>query len=42
MWHRSRVLIDGRERAAARAMLKAIGFRDEDLQQQEGADQAGA
>jgi dihydroxy-acid dehydratase len=30
--HRSRVLIDGRERAAARAMLKAIGFRDEDLQ----------
>ncbi|MBE3565047.1 MAG: dihydroxy-acid dehydratase [Thermogemmatispora sp.] len=32
MWHRSRVLIDGRERAAARAMLKAIGFRDEDLQ----------
>jgi dihydroxy-acid dehydratase len=29
--HRSRVLIDGRERAGARAMLKAIGYTDEDL-----------
>ncbi len=29
--HRSRVLLDGRERAGARSMLKAIGFTDEDL-----------
>jgi dihydroxy-acid dehydratase len=28
---RSRVLVEGRNRAAARAMLKAIGFTDEDL-----------
>ncbi len=27
----SRVLLDGPDRAAARAMLKAIGFTDEDL-----------
>jgi len=29
---RSRTLIDGRDRAAARAMLKAIGLTDDDLQ----------
>jgi dihydroxy-acid dehydratase len=29
--HRSRILLDGPERAPARAMLKAIGFTDEDL-----------
>lgn len=29
--HRSRLLLDGPERAPARAMLKAIGFTDEDL-----------
>jgi dihydroxy-acid dehydratase len=29
--HRSRVLLDGRDRAPARSYLKAIGFRDEDL-----------
>src|SRR5436309_2155547 len=29
--HKSCVLLDGRDRAAARAMLKAIGFGDEDL-----------
>jgi len=30
--HRSRILLDGRDRAPARAMLKAIGFTDADLQ----------
>jgi len=30
--HRSRLLTDGPERAPARAMLKAVGFSDEDLQ----------
>src|SRR5436189_146897 len=30
--HRSSTITDGRERAGARAMLKAIGFTDEDLQ----------
>ncbi len=30
--HRSRALLDGITRAPARSMLKAIGFRDEDLQ----------
>ncbi|HEY3132907.1 MAG TPA: dihydroxy-acid dehydratase [Acidobacteriota bacterium] len=29
--HRSRALLDGRERSGARSMLKAIGFTDEDL-----------
>src|ERR687883_861798 len=29
--HRSRTILEGRERAGARAMLKAIGFDDEDL-----------
>jgi dihydroxy-acid dehydratase len=29
--HRSRVLLDGKDRAPARAFLKAIGFTDEDL-----------
>src|SRR5437667_5681519 len=29
--HRSRIITEGRERAGARAMLKAIGFTDEDL-----------
>src|SRR5438445_8363596 len=29
--HRSRILPDGRDRAPARAMLKAIGFTDDDL-----------
>src|SRR5499427_5520573 len=29
--HRSRYITDGRDRAAARAMLKAVGFTDEDL-----------
>src|ERR1700674_5714065 len=29
--HKSRTLLDGRDRAPARAMLKAIGFTDEDL-----------
>src|SRR5881409_2711013 len=29
--HRSSIITDGRERAGARAMLKAIGFTDEDL-----------
>src|ERR687883_963034 len=29
--HRSRTLLEGRERAGARSMLKAIGFDDEDL-----------
>lgn len=29
--HKSRVLLDGPDRAAARAMMKAIGFTDEDL-----------
>src|SRR3990172_1331528 len=29
--HRSRTITDGRERAGARAMLKGIGFTDEDL-----------
>ncbi len=32
MKHNSRTLLDGRDRAPARAMLKAIGFTDEDLQ----------
>src|SRR4051812_22345413 len=27
----SRILVDGPDRAAARAMLKAVGFTDEDL-----------
>ena len=31
MKHRSRILLEGRERAPARSMLKAIGFTDEDL-----------
>src|SRR6266568_1734437 len=31
MRHRSRILLDGRDRAPARSMLKAIGFTDEDL-----------
>jgi dihydroxy-acid dehydratase len=29
--HRSRAILEGRDRAGARAMLKAIGFGDEDL-----------
>src|SRR3954447_10329636 len=29
--HRSRILLDGRDRAPARSMLKAIGFDDEAL-----------
>lgn len=29
--HKSRTLLDGTDRAAARAMMKAIGFTDEDL-----------
>jgi dihydroxy-acid dehydratase len=29
--HNSRGIVDGRDRAAARAMLKAVGFTDEDL-----------
>ena len=29
--HNSRILLDGPDRAPARAMLKAIGFKDEDL-----------
>jgi len=29
--HRSRTILEGRDRAGARAMLKAIGFTDEDL-----------
>ena len=29
--HKSRVMHDGRDRAAARAMLHAIGFSDDDL-----------
>src|SRR5262249_49512480 len=29
--HRSRILLDGRDRAPARAMLKAIGFDDDSL-----------
>ncbi|RIK47370.1 MAG: dihydroxy-acid dehydratase [Chloroflexi bacterium] len=32
MRHKSRVMNDGRDRAAARAMLHAIGFTNEDLQ----------
>src|SRR5579885_3105264 len=31
MRHKSRVLLEGRDRAPARAMLKAIGFTDQDL-----------
>src|SRR5690348_9796932 len=31
MRHKSRVMHDGRDRAAARAMLHAIGFSDDDL-----------
>jgi dihydroxy-acid dehydratase len=31
MRHRSRILLDGRDRAPARSMLKAIGLTDEDL-----------
>ena len=29
--HSSRIITDGRDRAGARAMLKAIGFTDNDL-----------
>jgi dihydroxy-acid dehydratase len=29
--HRSRTILEGRERSGARAMLKAIGFKDDDL-----------
>jgi dihydroxy-acid dehydratase len=29
--HRSRIITNGRDRAPARAMLKAIGFNDDDL-----------
>ena len=29
--HKSRTILEGRDRAPARAMLKAIGFDDEDL-----------
>jgi dihydroxy-acid dehydratase len=29
--HKSRAILEGRDRAGARAMLKAIGFKDEDL-----------
>src|SRR5437773_6776890 len=29
--HRSRGITDGRDRAGARAMLKAVGFTDDDL-----------
>src|SRR4030095_12716729 len=29
--HKSRVLLDGPDRAGARAMMKAIGFTDDDL-----------
>ena len=29
--HRSRILLDGRDRAPARSYLKAIGFTDQDL-----------
>ncbi|HZC19287.1 MAG TPA: dihydroxy-acid dehydratase, partial [Rubrobacteraceae bacterium] len=29
--HKSRAILEGRDRAPARAMLKAIGFDDEDL-----------
>jgi dihydroxy-acid dehydratase len=29
--HRSRTITDGRDRAGARSMLKAIGFTDQDL-----------
>ena len=31
MRHKSRVILDGNDRAGARAMLKATGFTDEDL-----------
>ena len=31
--HRSHGITDGRDRAPARAMFKAIGFTDEDLSQ---------
>jgi len=31
MKHRSRILLEGRDRAPARSMLKAIGFTDDDL-----------
>src|SRR5438309_4459686 len=31
MRHKSHTLLDGRDRAPARAMLKAIGFTDDDL-----------
>jgi dihydroxy-acid dehydratase len=31
--HRSRLITEGRDRAGARAMFKAIGFTDQDLQQ---------
>ncbi|MDP9481572.1 MAG: dihydroxy-acid dehydratase, partial [Actinomycetota bacterium] len=30
--HKSRAILEGRDRAGARAMLKAIGFGDEDLE----------
>ena len=29
--HKSRVLLEGTDRAAARAMMKAVGFTDQDL-----------
>jgi dihydroxy-acid dehydratase len=29
--HQSRTILDGRDRAAARAMMKAMGFKDDDL-----------
>ena len=29
--HKSRVLLEGPDRAPARAMMKAVGFSDEDL-----------
>jgi dihydroxy-acid dehydratase len=32
MKHRSRILLEGRDRAPARSMLKGIGFTDEDLE----------
>src|SRR5260370_37949200 len=31
--HRSRLITEGRDRAPARAMFKAIGFTDQDLRQ---------
>ncbi len=29
--HRSHIITDGRDRAGARAMLKGVGFSDDDL-----------